>query len=130
MRLRKHVGTITTALLLAVAGLLIMWDIVPALTPDLGDTESEIILRTAIQYKGVAWALGVIMGHLLWPMSPRWRQRPPLVYWSLFTILLVLVVVFVALPTIADVLFRYTVVAFVVGFPMGHFMWPQVSPEK
>jgi len=112
------------ALVLAVA----LVELAPKLIPETG-MKTEIVFRTAAQYKGIAWALGVLMGHMIWPMPHGWVQRPPLAYWSLFVSLLALLAFFLVLPNIADVIFRYAVVAFVVGIPMGHFMWP-VATEK
>lgn len=113
---------------LAVAVVLILLDMAPGLIPETG-MKSEVVFRPAAQYKGIGWGLGVLLGHFVWPMPHGWRQRSQPVYWTLLASLLALLVFFLLLPNVADVLFRYTIVAFAVGIPMGHFMWP-VATEK
>lgn len=57
----------TIGLLVGVTALLIGWDVYVALTPQRGDTISEVVLSWAKQRPVIPFGLGVLMGHLLWP---------------------------------------------------------------
>lgn len=70
--------TWTIGILVGVIALLIGWDVLVALEesgvkPGTGGTISEVTLAFAQQHPVVAFVLGVICGHLLWP-----QRRPPL----------------------------------------------------
>lgn len=58
---------ITIAILAAVTLLLIVWDIYAATNKDKRDTISVVLLDFARRRPVLPFALGVIMGHLLWP---------------------------------------------------------------
>ena len=57
---------ITGCLLVGVGALLVGWDIYVASNSINGDTISEITLAFARKHPVVPFALGVLMGHLLW----------------------------------------------------------------
>lgn len=57
---------VTISILIAVALLLIGWDIYVAVNKDEGDTISEIFLWVS-RHPIVPCAFGVLMGHLFWP---------------------------------------------------------------
>jgi hypothetical protein len=59
---------VTISILIAVALLLIGWDIYVAANKDSGDTISEILLWTS-QRPILPFAMGVLMGHLFWPQN-------------------------------------------------------------
>ena len=59
--------TITISILAAVTLLLIAWDIYVATNKQKGDTISEVVLGFARRHPVIPFALGVLMGHLLWP---------------------------------------------------------------
>lgn len=58
--------TWTVWILITISLLLIGWDIYAAVTPEKGDTISRVILSTAEKHPILPFALGVLMGHLLW----------------------------------------------------------------
>lgn len=62
MKTRK----VTISILLTITALLIGWDIYVALTPESGDTISEVVLGYAKQYTVVPFAFGVLCGHFFW----------------------------------------------------------------
>lgn len=64
---------ITISILVAVAVLLIGWDIYVAITPAPGDTISEITLAFAQRHPVIPFAIGVLCGHLLWP---QFKSKP------------------------------------------------------
>jgi hypothetical protein len=59
---------VTISILIAVALLLIGWDIYVAANKDSGDTISEILLWTS-QRPILPFTMGVLMGHLFWPQN-------------------------------------------------------------
>lgn len=61
----------TIAILLGITALLIGWDIYVALTPQKGDTISEVIRDWAFAHPVIPFALGVLCGHWLWPLRER-----------------------------------------------------------
>lgn len=46
---------------------LILWDYLAYKTDKRGDTISEIMLRWSYRSPAIAFAIGVVMGHLFWP---------------------------------------------------------------
>ena len=58
---------ITIGILIAFIALLIAWDIWVYLEPTPGDTISEVTLRFAQRHPVLPAAIGVLVGHLLWP---------------------------------------------------------------
>jgi hypothetical protein len=58
---------VTTIIIWATLATLIIWDIVVANNHTAGDTISEVMLRQASSHPIIAFALGVLVGHLLWP---------------------------------------------------------------
>ena len=65
---------ITIALLIAFTAALIAWDIYAEVTvPDSAATVSRIVLSWAQQHPALPFALGVVMGHLLWPQQSKAR---------------------------------------------------------
>jgi uncharacterized membrane protein len=59
---------VTISILIAVALLLIGWDIYVAVNKDEGDTISEILLWVS-KHPIMPFAFGVLMGHLFWPQK-------------------------------------------------------------
>lgn len=61
----------TIAILIAVAALLIAWDVWIYVQPPGGDTISEIVHGWARKYTSVPFAFGVLMGHFFFPLYVR-----------------------------------------------------------
>lgn len=65
---------VTLVVMFGSAAALIVWDVVVATNTEKGDTISELTLGFARRYPialgGVMLALGIILGHLLWPQYP------------------------------------------------------------
>jgi hypothetical protein len=69
---------ITIVLLIALAVALIGWDIyAQATVPDSSATISRVVLAWAQQHPALPFALGFLMGHLLWPQpNQRTKEQP------------------------------------------------------
>jgi len=62
---------ITIIILISVVAGLIAWDIVVAANDTPGDTISEIVLKAARAVPALAFAIGVVCGHLFWPQRQK-----------------------------------------------------------
>lgn len=60
---------LTVKVLVASAFALTLYDVYVASTPEPGDTISEVINGAARKRPVVAFGLGVIAGHLFWPLG-------------------------------------------------------------
>jgi hypothetical protein len=60
---------LTAKILIATAAALAAYDIYVASTPEEGDTISEVLNGAARKRPVVAFGLGLIAGHLFWPLS-------------------------------------------------------------
>jgi hypothetical protein len=60
---------VTVGLIIAATAGLIGWDIVVAANKEKGDTISEVLLKSARKVPAVAFAWGVLSGHLFWPQD-------------------------------------------------------------
>jgi hypothetical protein len=69
---------ITIILMFSCAAALIIWDTVVATNNVVGDTISETIFKFthdhAVAGMGLALALGIILGHLVWGQTPQTPQ--------------------------------------------------------
>jgi peptidoglycan/LPS O-acetylase OafA/YrhL len=59
----------TIFILLAVAAVLIVWDVYVFVEPSEGDTISEVLARAP---RFIVFAIGFVCGHIFWP-----QRRPP-----------------------------------------------------
>jgi hypothetical protein len=57
----------TIGILIAIAVILIAWDVYVYVEPSDGDTISEVTLAAAGKHPVIPFAIGVICGHLFWP---------------------------------------------------------------
>jgi len=116
MKGRPHARlTLVVAAVLALAA--VGWDIFVAVSPENGDTFSELFLQGSGAWPALPYALGVVAGHLAWPNSYR------LGWWALLS----------AVPAVVLLLWRPTVpsvVMLAVGLLVGHFVWPQKPPPN
>jgi hypothetical protein len=109
---------VTIGILLSSLLGLITWDIYVAVNAVPGDTISEITLATARRIVFLPLSVGVVSGHLLWPI------RKPLAGWWTVAILGVvgaaaIVVDVVGHPHIMPA------IPFATGVLIGHFGWGQ-----
>ncbi len=67
---------ITIGVIYATLAVIITWDLVVAWNPIDGDTVSEITLGFGWRHPTAPYVLGIILGHLTWPM----RFKKPLIW--------------------------------------------------
>ena len=116
------VAEISKWLMISVFGISIIWDIV-AIVLDRSGTISKVTIAGAISYPSIPLALGILIGHLLWPMVivselGYWKYSLPFA----FGILVVCACIdfTIGLPkTSVPMLY------FLIGALIGHFLWPQ-----
>lgn len=120
---RNMVRRITIGLILLSASLLIGWDIVAAVSPEQGDTISELIQKTGTNWLALPFAFGALMGHFFLPR----RKMPTFVqYWLGFGALTGITLgLFVFKAFASKLFFNHTLVALLVGVPVGSALWPQ-----
>lgn len=109
---------VTVGLLIAVIAALIGWDIYVASNGVRGDTISEITLAFSRKVITLPLALGVVVGHLLWPTT---KPRPG---WMSASILVAVGVIGI----VVDVVGHSQVMPalpFAIGALIGHFGWGQ-----
>ena len=110
----------TTVVVLAVTGALVIYDIAILVEPTPGDTISEILGSTAWRHPVIAWGWGALGGHLFWhmtsPISHKWVRLSILI---LVTSSLLVAGVAAILPMINPGL------PLVLGIPAGRLGWPQ-----
>lgn len=111
-----------TALFVGVGLLVvIVYDVLAAVLGGYEATISKLTLDGARERPVIALALGVLLGHLLWP------RDPTLAPWRLVAgVSLVLAAALGLLLLAAPV----TIVAAMVGIPLGHACWPQPVPKE
>jgi hypothetical protein len=115
---------VTIWLLIVTTTILIGWDIYVALTPQRGDTISEILLHTAQYASLLPAALGFLMGHLFWPRERGGFSLPGTIgSVSFFAGRDVLAFFWpvIAVPW-------WPIVALLIGIILGHFFWAQRPP--
>lgn len=66
---------ITAIVIVAAVALLIGYDVLVAVTPEPGDTISEVLRDAMHAHPVIAFALGVLCGHLVWAQRAP-KQRP------------------------------------------------------
>ena len=120
----SRTGKITVAVIAAVLAVLIGWDIYVAVNDVGGDTISEIVLNTSYSHPSIPLALGIIVGHLVWPRERPLFWRKP---WTALLAGAVAVVLFVL-----ESWFSWRIVPLaplLPGILLGHWLWPQRRPS-
>jgi hypothetical protein len=65
----RSMRRVTTWLLGAAIGGLAIYDLVPFIRKDSGDTVSEVLRDVSRSHPILAFALGAVVGHALWPIK-------------------------------------------------------------
>jgi hypothetical protein len=68
---------ISTALLVICFAVMTIWDIYPALTPQLGDTISEVVRDTSWNFYALPYVCGILMGHFFLNKEDRSSRNLP-----------------------------------------------------
>ena len=120
---------VTKILLVVVASVLILYDFIPFMDQERGDTISEVILFYAMRSFTLPVVFGVLCGHFFWAWEGHYPKPKILVSGLAFVVLLdVLSHVFdIGLLRFAQ---TYPILWFVPGIPLGHFFWPQQREDK
>ena len=116
----RKLRTQTATILLVCLSVWLFWDIYVATNDVQDDTISELTRDLSHYLYVVPWALGGIMGHFFWNKRDKEEGRPVRFKAWLATC----GIVFVASPLIPNLHYMNTVF-FVVGFPVGAWLWPQ-----
>ncbi len=66
---------LTTAILVTIVLVAIVWDIVVAVNRTPGDTISELTLSWAHEHPVLPFCIGIVVGHLFWPQYRQRRRR-------------------------------------------------------
>ena len=110
---------ISMGLILATVVVLGVWAIIVASNDTLDDEISVVLLEWASVWKTVPLALGVFMGHWLWPV-----KKVILGPWRYALLLAV-----VLLSVLSDIFISYFTIfplyPFMIGVLAGHWLWPQ-----
>jgi predicted PurR-regulated permease PerM len=97
------------------------WDIYAASNVVKGDTISEIVLAFTFRHWFASLVLGVVCGHLFWPVEElrdKWIRIAVLCVAGIFSFVIDLVGV---MGTI------FPMLPFLAGIVLGHICWPQVK---
>lgn len=114
---------ITGWLILAVTAVAIVYDIVIVIEPTPGDTISRVTLDFAWVHPFVSYAMGVLVGHLMWPMAQSTRLWRILILAATGAVVLGL--------DIAGILPRIVpIIPVLIGIVAGHYLWTQKAPES
>jgi len=113
----------TTKILLLVVSIgLIGYDFVPFLSPERGDTISEVICYYGLRSISLPMVFGVLMGHFFMPVLEGAKQYPK----ALITIAIAAVSADVSSYTWGfEFIHTYPVLWFMLGLPIGALLWQQ-----
>jgi len=123
----KELKTVTACIIILATIGLIGWDVYVAWNDLKGDTISEITMGWAIHKPFIPFITGVIIGHLFVPGKLKsWKEKlvKQLILWP---IVIGILIWDLMTPPIL-LLESYPWIMFVVGVPLGIFLWKQ-DPE-
>lgn len=119
-----------TKLVMVIVGIgLIAYDVIPFLNPKRGDTISEVLLYYSLRSVTIPFACGVLSGHFFFPRDGG-TQYPKFLFSLAFVLIL------------ADCMAHWFGVSwflrlqetpgapFLIGIPVGAFMWTQSKSDK
>jgi len=113
--------------ILALAAGLIVWDFL-LLTDGEPDTTISAVLRITSRILFMPYAFGFIAGHVYWNKEGPRDDAPLKVRFTIAAIIgLAFTGLALALPALAPVAYlcEHPQIVFVVGFVLGHYLWPQ-----
>lgn len=114
---------VTKVLIILTAIILIGYDIYAAVEDTGGDTISEVMLAWAYKIPLLAYAFGVLGGHLFWPLkSTEYHLQRVLILGGTGVIILIL-------PLVGLYPHMTPAVPLIVGVVAGHFLWGQKAHE-
>jgi hypothetical protein len=116
--------TLTIVFLIAATTFICLWDVFVATNPVKGDTVSEIVLAFSFKHWFLPLVLGVVCGHLFWPVvkvEDKWVRL--IVLWVIGALCFVL--------DLAEVFSGIVpILPFLGGLVLGHLLWPQSQEVK
>ncbi|MDB4726479.1 hypothetical protein OAF54_03490 [bacterium] len=74
---------ISAGLLIICFAIMTLWDIYPALTPEKGDTISEVVRDTAWVFYTLPYVCGVVMGHFFFNKEDHSTRNIPAIWGAL-----------------------------------------------
>ena len=117
---------ITQCGILAVIAIVIIWDIYVAVSmPNQGATVSEVSLNFLWRHPVAPFALGGVVGHVMWPSRGASGAGRTTVF-----ILAATVIALVVTDALRLVPLVTPIAPFLCGIPYGRFMWPQGEEQK
>ena len=120
---------VTKILLVTVAVVLILYDFIPFLNPERGDTISEVIMYYALRLFTLPFVFGTLCGHFFWPWDG-YHPKPWVLLPATALLIALDVVTHVCAIQVLLVAQTYPIIWFVPGVPFGHFFWPQQREDK
>lgn len=120
---------VTIGILIATAVIWALYDVIPFLDPARGDTISEVILYYALRSLFIPYAFGVLCGHFFFPRDGA-EQHPRILVPLSLAVLIYDVVAHVFNVPVMLSLQAYPFVPFLVGIPIGTWLWPQSRSDK
>lgn len=123
--------SITIMLLLIGGSIWAIWDIIVAFFNKVAyDTISEIYFGTAFEHPALPFSMGVIMGHLNLPRPEVLGGNPLAAGLSLIITAVIMLAVSITAAKMGHPIRLAPIFPFVVGFVIGHFLWPQTWPYR
>ena len=117
---------ITKIILIVVAVGLSVYDIVPYMNPQRGDTISEVIMFYGTRCLTLPLALGVLMGHFFVPVKDNAKQCPYiLINLALIGILSDITINMVNNMRYLVIIYSYPIIWLLIGIPIGAMFWQQ-----
>jgi hypothetical protein len=125
MRLR----TLTKIILIVVGVGLALYDVIPFMNPEKGDTISEVIAYYALRSLFLPMLFGVLAGHFFVPRDG--ADQKPLVLVGIALALLA----YDTIAAVYNVPFMqmsqtHPICPFLIGIPVGALLWPQGREDK
>lgn len=116
----KIAKIVTIAIIISTVSLWICWDIVVAALGLFPATESRILLAFAYVNISFPAALGILLGHLFWPVKKEVsHQLARILVMAGYAVALITLNALRVLPDVVPVL------PLVIHIPVGHLLWPQ-----
>jgi hypothetical protein len=109
---------ITKILLVTTGVVWAVYDIIPFLSKERGDTISEVISKFGKKYITIPFMFGVLMGHFFWTSD---ADPKPLIL--VLVIALIVLFDFINNKYFSKEVSIPSIVIMMVGIPVGHYFW-------